>query len=94
MPGKDELGLAHIVMAAWPGVRDRGNRYQGDSGSGQQSRVSPASLVTAAGHHRRVQTITAACNDNIMPMLSMANINSGLSTCDDDSPYTFVQRHP
>ena len=28
VPGKDELGLAHIVMAAWPGVRDRGNRYQ------------------------------------------------------------------
>ena len=96
VPGKDELGLAHIVMAAWPGQHQARGEGPGEPLSGdtrqprparQLSRLSPVcgqswslQLARTPGHHRRVQLITPACNDNIMPMLAMADRDSGLFT--------------
>ena len=110
VPGEDELGLAHIAMAAWPvwpGVRDRGhrgNRYQetatacapGTAGQALSS-SAPHQCVESGhcswpGHHRRVPRITAACNDNIMPMLSMVDMESGLLAVDIIPPTTLIPR--
>lgn len=74
VPGKDELGLAHIVMAAWPGVRDRGNRYQETATAGT-SQLRPGSLqcvelVTAAGPDTRHPAIIGVSTSLLRPVMT------------------------